>query len=156
MSERDKASARQCGGLNTTPMIDVVFLLLIFFIVSTEFRSTEGLLPSNLPGTAGPGEWVDPPVDEVRIILSQDPNAVGRSFTARIYSDKLGGEARGPEQVTAALRGRAAAFGGQQYREKALVIIQPDSGVEYNDVVLVLDAVVAARMKNVTFAMAGA
>jgi biopolymer transport protein ExbD len=32
-----------------TPMIDVTFQLLIFFLLTTQFRAAEGLIPSKLP-----------------------------------------------------------------------------------------------------------
>ena len=35
-------------GLTTTPMIDVVFLLLIFFICTASFQVAEEILPTNL------------------------------------------------------------------------------------------------------------
>ena len=36
-------------GLNLTSMIDVVFLLLIYFMVATEFRTSEASYPMDLP-----------------------------------------------------------------------------------------------------------
>ncbi len=43
------------GGLDVkmTPMIDVVFLLLIFFVYAASFQIVEHLLPSHLTATAG-------------------------------------------------------------------------------------------------------
>jgi len=38
--------------LNLTPMIDVVFLLLFFFLTVSRFRGTEGMLPAQLPAEA--------------------------------------------------------------------------------------------------------
>ncbi|MBN1764211.1 MAG: biopolymer transporter ExbD [Sedimentisphaerales bacterium] len=35
--------------LRMVPMIDVVFLLLVFFLLSANFRSQEGFLPAELP-----------------------------------------------------------------------------------------------------------
>ncbi|UCD28110.1 MAG: biopolymer transporter ExbD [Planctomycetota bacterium] len=35
--------------LNLTPMIDIVFLLLFFFLVVSRFRVLEGMLPAQLP-----------------------------------------------------------------------------------------------------------
>ena len=37
-----------------TPMIDVTFNLLIFFILTPSFDQTEGYLTTNLPTTSGP------------------------------------------------------------------------------------------------------
>ena len=39
--------------LNFAPMIDVTFLLLIFFLVTTTFERAEGLLTSQMPKDAG-------------------------------------------------------------------------------------------------------
>ncbi len=39
--------------VNLTPMIDVTFLLLIFFLVTTSFERPEGLLRAQLPKDAG-------------------------------------------------------------------------------------------------------
>ena len=36
-------------GLNLTSMIDVVFLLLIYFLVATEFQTSEAAFPMDLP-----------------------------------------------------------------------------------------------------------
>lgn len=45
---RRRPSARGMQ-LRMVPMIDVVFLLLIFFLLSANFRSKEGFLPAELP-----------------------------------------------------------------------------------------------------------
>ena len=39
--------------LNLAPMIDVTFLLLIFFVVSTTFKRAEGLFGTRLQQTVG-------------------------------------------------------------------------------------------------------
>jgi biopolymer transport protein ExbD len=54
---RRKASVRRAGGvrmsLNLAPMIDVTFLLLIFFLLTTTFQRAEGVLGANLPKDRG-------------------------------------------------------------------------------------------------------
>jgi biopolymer transport protein ExbD len=40
------------GVLNLTPIIDVVFLLLIFFLVTTQFEKLENQLPLNVPAAS--------------------------------------------------------------------------------------------------------
>ncbi|MFA0812228.1 ExbD/TolR family protein [Microbulbifer epialgicus] len=48
-----RRQAKEQDGVNLTPLIDVVFLLLIFFMVSTTFTK-ESHLKLNLPEAAGP------------------------------------------------------------------------------------------------------
>ena len=43
-----------------TPMIDVTFQLLIYFLVVTEFRKNEGQIPGSLPALAGAKQAVKP------------------------------------------------------------------------------------------------
>jgi biopolymer transport protein ExbD len=40
---------------NVTPLIDVMFLLLLFFLLTTTFRTDEGVIPGTLPKLSGPG-----------------------------------------------------------------------------------------------------
>ncbi|WP_164102490.1 ExbD/TolR family protein [Candidatus Laterigemmans baculatus] len=47
--------------INLTPMIDVVFLLVIFFMVGTKFSEQEGRIPVNLPGVGQPQSMVRGP-----------------------------------------------------------------------------------------------
>jgi len=149
MAEPKPGARRGGGSLNMTSMIDVVFLLLIFFIVSTEFRTIEGLLPNNLPGEGPPPDGILP---ELRIVLSEDPTAAGVGFSARLRVPSARVNLSGPEQLTELIRGLIAQH-GELYRQHTPVLIQADPGVLYNDVVLVYDAVLAARMKNVSFAL---
>ncbi|MCE5328335.1 MAG: biopolymer transporter ExbD [Planctomycetaceae bacterium] len=41
------------SALSLTPMIDVTFQLLIFFLIGFQMRPTEGLIPAALPGGGG-------------------------------------------------------------------------------------------------------
>ena len=43
-----------------TPLMDIMFLLLIFFIVTSVFRKNEHLLSLNLPQTHGSGQKNSP------------------------------------------------------------------------------------------------
>jgi len=56
---------------NMTPMIDVVFQLLIFFMLSMHFKEVEGKLLSQLPKDKGlaPSHVLQPELQEVRIVL---------------------------------------------------------------------------------------
>jgi len=64
-----RRQTKEQDGVNLTPLIDVVFLLLIFFMVSTTFTK-ESHLKLNLPEAAGPQA-----VEETRaveILISAD------------------------------------------------------------------------------------
>ncbi|MEZ5756556.1 MAG: biopolymer transporter ExbD [Paracoccaceae bacterium] len=68
--------ARRRRGLNLTPMIDVVFLLLVFFMLVSRFGQLDGL-PLALAGGSAPG-WSGPPrLIEVR------PDGLSLNGTAR-------------------------------------------------------------------------
>ena len=67
--------------VNLTPLIDVVFLLLIFFMVSTSFTK-ETHLSLDLPEAKG--EQATVPVDNIEIIISSGGNYAvnGRSLVS--------------------------------------------------------------------------
>ena len=63
--------------LNLTPMIDVVFLLLIFFMVTTTFLEPEEALEVDLP-TAASGGAHEAPTEEIVVTVLAD----GRTWCA--------------------------------------------------------------------------
>lgn len=52
-------------------MIDVIFLLLVFFIATASFRAVEEVLPTNvrLPGTAAEAAPIDPEIADLDEIV---------------------------------------------------------------------------------------
>lgn len=63
-----------------TPLVDVVFLLLIFFLVSTAFKKDQLALLLNLPSSEAPVEMVKK--EEVNIELSSEKIALkGKEIT---------------------------------------------------------------------------
>ena len=61
---------RQQDGINLTPLIDVVFLLLIFFMVSTTF-TRETRLEVELPEAEGEVQK-EPPKDVIEILIDEE------------------------------------------------------------------------------------
>ena len=57
--------------LNLTPMIDIVFLLIIFFMVGTQFANTEEQFPVELP-TAGAVQPLSKGPDALAVSVSRD------------------------------------------------------------------------------------
>ena len=58
---------------NLTPMIDVVFNVLIYFIVGTTFLHAEGMLPSRMARLGSGAAAQSIPVTPIRLILSRVP-----------------------------------------------------------------------------------
>jgi biopolymer transport protein ExbD len=83
--------------LNVTPLIDIIFCLIIFFMCSFHFKALEGKLDSWLPREKGvhPAQIVNPVLDEIRLVLGYDEGAraVERRLGARaVGSDEELGE----------------------------------------------------------------
>ncbi|MEM6798296.1 MAG: biopolymer transporter ExbD [Planctomycetota bacterium] len=60
-----KTTQDDTAGINLTPMIDVVFLLVIFFMVATKFTERERSIDLELPSTAAAGDTAPPPSPRV-------------------------------------------------------------------------------------------
>ncbi len=140
------ASAMQ---LNLTAMIDVIFLLLIYFVITANFTADEGVLTALLP--RGPGPVADasrPPEQPLRITLQSFDVAsclilvAGErmeSFTG--LAELLSGLQYDPD------RGRVSGV----YPPDNPVIIEPDGFVRWQHVVNAFNAAVRARYTNVRF-----
>jgi biopolymer transport protein ExbD len=108
--------------VNLTALIDVVFLLLIFFMVSTTFQR-ESELKIELPEASG--EAVEAPVEALEIII----DAQGRYF--------LRGEQVLNEQLPTLKRAIEKALGDQK---DPPVIIRADARTPHQAVVRAMDA----------------
>jgi len=78
MAKRNKGKIEEASmESNMTPMIDVIFQLIIFFMCSIHFKSLEGKLYSYLPRDKGMSNTsvTDPILDEVRIKLAFSESA---------------------------------------------------------------------------------
>ena len=105
-----------------TPMIDVTFLLLIYFLLSTTFRQAEGQLAGTLPGPPRP----DPPA----LPISLQVHAVGDDCQSAVYS--LEGDIeplRSPQELVDALRAR------RPTRGDAIVVVQAGRAVRWRYIV---------------------
>ena len=65
--------------MNLTPMIDVTFLLLVFFLVGTRFKEHEGTLDAKLPKDRGPGTALDAP-EQLTIKVLVPPRREGAIY----------------------------------------------------------------------------
>jgi len=136
--------------LNLPAMIDVIFLLLIYFIVTASFAADEGVLTTELP--AG-GEAADPlaiPPEELRIQLrSVDPAGV----EIRVLDQPVESFRGLAEQLTA-LQAGADGDGGA-FSPEDPVVIEPTGQVRWQHVINAFNAAVKAEYTNINFASAG-
>ncbi|MFA5630793.1 MAG: biopolymer transporter ExbD [Porticoccaceae bacterium] len=114
---------RRDEGVNLTPLIDVVFLLLIFFMVSMSF-SRETRLAVALPQAQG-GAPEDEPVEPIRLGVDR----AGRYAIA--------GQQLAASDVTALMAALQQAAGGDSSRP---VIVAADGDAPHRAVVKVMDA----------------
>ena len=67
-----KYFSRRSIGINMTPMIDVVFLLIIFFLVSSHLARQESSLELNLPAAMAGREDFDQTTTRITINVKRD------------------------------------------------------------------------------------
>lgn len=125
------------------PMIDMVFLLLVFFIVTAKPIPQESDISLALPGTVPQDEVVDLP-DEQRIVIGQDGGVV-------LNEEELGaaGDRDLARLVSTLTRFKKAA---EANRAEAMVTLDPHDDVPHQRVVDVLNACAKAEVHGVSFA----
>jgi biopolymer transport protein ExbD len=68
-----------------TPMIDVVFQLLIFFVCTASFQAPEELLPAHLSsGATAPAETADPEIEELEQVVVRVETGPGGGVSWRV------------------------------------------------------------------------
>jgi biopolymer transport protein ExbD len=80
-------------GINVTPLVDIIFCLCVFFMISFKFKQLEGKFDSWLPKNKGAvgSVAVEGILDEVRVAMFWDANAqktVRQLKSRRIDSDE--------------------------------------------------------------------
>ena len=125
------------------PMIDMVFLLLVFFMVTAKPVKQESDISLGLPGTVSAEESVDLP-DEQRIRIESDGRIVLNDMTIGALPD------RDLKELVATLtRFKEAADAN---KAEALVTLDADDGSDQQRIVDVLNACAKANITGVTFA----
>ena len=128
------------------PMIDMVFLLLVFFMVSAKPFKQESDINIGLPGTVAQEEALDIP-DEQRIQIQ--PNG------QILLNDQPMDAPQSPELP--ALLGTLKRFkeSADSNKTEALITIDADDAANHQRIVQVLNACAQAKITGVTFADAG-
>jgi len=130
--------------MDMTPMIDCVFLLLVFFMVGTTLHKQEADISFSLPGVASQSEPVEIP-DEQIIEIYADGSVVLNDL---LFDTPTSAEL--PELIDTLKRFKATADAN---KIESMITIAPAPEVKQQRVVDVLNACAEAKIKNVTFAM---
>jgi len=137
---------REDPDINVAPLIDMVFLLLVYFMATASLAKSEADLGIRLPGMLAQARTVDLP-DEQILEVRESGHVIlnGREFDAPESPDLPG--------LTATLvRYRLSA---QAAGHAPLITIQADDDARHQRVIDVMNACAAAGITGVTFGLSG-
>ncbi|MFO0011719.1 MAG: ExbD/TolR family protein [Planctomycetota bacterium] len=122
--------------INLTPMIDVTFLLIIFFLVSSHLAKQENFLPLDLPSAAsGIGDFSDRPTVTIQV--------------PRDGTYQIGGVPADLAQLRTAILSRAEVEGDQPVR----IRIRTDQSVPYAAIAKLLKTIALTGHSDVVFSV---
>ncbi|MES2658722.1 MAG: biopolymer transporter ExbD [Verrucomicrobiota bacterium] len=140
---RRKRNAEVNLGFQIAPMIDVVFVILLFFIVQASDIQVENAHVTKLPGTMELKETTSLPPDEVAIRVEDD----GQVY---LNDDPLDTpEAKNLPELAGSLNQLRESSDASN--SKVLVTIYANELARYERVVDVLDALSRAKISDVSF-----
>ena len=122
-----KRQRRESIAMDLTPLIDIVFLLLIIFLVTSSFKKEQLALLVKLP-KAEQGAGSDKKVEQLTIELSDNELAVNGKRTTM-------------EQLPESFK---------TVKKEALVNLRIDGDVKYQRLVKVLDLLQLNKLENIS------
>lgn len=131
--------------LQIAPLIDVVFLLLIYFMVSAQLKRTEADLDLALPGAVSVSTQMEIPDEQIIEVLATGEIVLNN----KVYASQDKTDLAGLEHTL--LRYAQAA---KISKSKAVITIAADDDAVHERVIDVLNACAGAGIKNVTFGTA--
>jgi biopolymer transport protein ExbD len=142
---RVRVAHRRVDQPNLTPMIDVVFNLLIFFLCTGSFNQPEGLLPTRLPKHHGISAGDELPTTPIRVVLGQYGPG-DQDYTIRIEQ-----QTQRPNNYAELAQMLSALRESPAFTSESQVIIVASGNVRWDHLVNALNAALAAKFKNITF-----
>lgn len=132
--------------LNLTPMIDIVFNLLFFFLVATRFGAIEGLLPAKLPAQTTAVPTAEVPRIPIKIRIHPTPPGAA----ALVSIDRFQETAIPIAELLARLETIRRDEPG--FDATAPVHLIADDDIEWGHVVNAFNAALAAGYEKIYFA----
>lgn len=129
--------------LSMSPLIDMTFLLLIYFICTCSLMTPEADLGIRLPGMVAQAKSVDMPDEQIIEVKENGQIYLNDREFDSATSQEL------PELVTLLKRYKLASDAS---KNQALVTIWADDKTPHQRVIDVMNACAAAKIKDVSFA----
>ncbi len=151
-------------GINMTPMIDIVFQLIVFFLLTLKFKSVDSRIDASLPKNVGPDPTPVFTEETPRVVAKlfrerhETPDdaftrvRVGNRWTVDLPRSDRPGDAR--EAVLDALASELRTvheLGGADAGGVIKTPLPTGATVPHGDVVAVLDAFLRAGMGRISF-----
>ncbi|KKM69590.1 hypothetical protein LCGC14_1449210 [marine sediment metagenome] len=130
-----------------TPMIDVTFQLLIFFLLACTFRVTEGQIEATLPNISGPQDKPKLKIEPIKVTLS----AAGVDGMGVLIEVSGGGSVNDPLELDGVL----VQLREQYKSDEVPVLIKPTGDVWWTHVVDAFNQAVRSKFKNIAFTPPG-
>jgi len=129
-----------------TPMIDVTFQLLLFFLLTCEFRETEGNIPGTLPAKGNIIQEVEsnPPPEPIRIQVRVSADRASASYEMTGVQIMI----NSPQELYQCLKQRQDQLGS----DEVPIVILPSEDVPWEFVVEAFNQAVRAKYKKIGFA----
>lgn len=135
----NKKDYQRSNSINITPLIDVIFLLMIFFLMTINFNKSEGVLENKLPQT-GSQKSSETPKDyetvKLRVKMIKDNSLLKIYLQERIvynYKDLL--------------------YYLNQLPEDILIIFEPSDNVPFKHVIGVYNVCLKSKKNNIVFSV---
>jgi len=134
-----------------TPMIDVTFQLLLFFLLTFTFRQAEGQIPGSLPAEAAETSMDVPEKVEIVVRRAVSPGAAQGCEYLLKEGDRLIGKTASPRGLYHELDKHKKSL-GEFAAEEVPVILRAGDYVPWQCVVEAFNAAIRAEFKKIGFA----
>lgn len=142
---RPKGSIEEAK-MDMTPIIDVVFNLLIFFMLTMDFKDEEGMLMAHLPKDQGlsKSQVKQEEMEEIRVRIEKKNE--GDQTAVMVGRKVVADPVENPSQLISNLASLMA------INPKNPVIIDPTKKAEFKYVIAVLNSCKSAGVQEIKFA----
>ena len=133
--------------LSITPLIDVTFLLLIFFMCAMKFKTLERKVAAFLPKDRGMAHIIVKDLDDATISVMLKRQQGETNTRVKLLDAEIGRDAAGFQVLDERLRGIRSSLGNEDIPGE----INATAEVPHADVVRCVDSFMKAGINNIRF-----